>query len=98
MKHFCHRPQEHLTDTRLVPLENRRAALPRYYESEASKPPQSALYLKTKQGSLWLKFGYNGMWLVGTSVVFVLDYWLMDYLVKKLSRCFDAYIGILLTN
>ena len=43
--HFHHGPQETLTDTRLVPLETRRASLPRYYKSEASKPPESALYL-----------------------------------------------------
>ena len=43
MKHFHHRSQEHLTDTRLVPIERKRAALPSYYESEASKPPESAL-------------------------------------------------------
>ena len=45
MKYFRHGPQEHLTDTRLVLIESRRAALPRYYESEASKPPESDLYL-----------------------------------------------------
>ena len=32
---FSPQAQEHLTDTRLVPLESRRASLPRYYESEA---------------------------------------------------------------
>ena len=42
--HFHHRPQKQLTDTRLEPLESRSAALPGYYESEASKPPESALY------------------------------------------------------
>ena len=45
MKHFHQRPQEHLTDTRLVPIESKRADLPSYYESEASKPPESALHL-----------------------------------------------------
>ena len=45
MKNFHHGPREHLTNTRLVPLESRRAALPTYYKSEASKPPESASYL-----------------------------------------------------
>ena len=45
MKNFHHRPQEHLTDTRLVPIERKRADLPSYYESEALKPPEFALHL-----------------------------------------------------
>ena len=68
MKHFYHGPQEPLTDTRLVPLESRRASLPRYYESELSKPTKTDLYLLTKQGSSWLKFGNNGMWPVALPV------------------------------
>ena len=68
MKHFHHGPHEALTDTRLVPLETRRASLPKYYESEASKP-EFTLHLLTKQGRLWLKLGHSGMWLVGTSCV-----------------------------
>ena len=48
MKHFRHRPQDILQIPDLYHLlEYRRAALPRY-ESEASKHPESALYLSEK--------------------------------------------------
>ena len=68
MKLFHHRPQEHLTDTRLAPLESRRAALPRYYESEASQNLLNLLCTSKQSKEVWrLKFGHTGMWLAGTS-------------------------------
>ena len=45
MKHFHHRCQEHLADTRLLRFKSRRAALTRYYENYTSKSPESALYI-----------------------------------------------------